>query len=121
MNKSQVNLIFIFKQPCAPCNQNLSLWRRIAGVVKDKNVNVYGIWLGNQGEMFDLQETSGLDFTIYSPLELEQFKRSLVIKYNYAQTILYIDKKAEFVRLGNLDGDDYTSILKRINKRLNND
>lgn len=121
LSKSPINIIFIFKQPCAPCNQNLTMWRRISKIVENKNVNVYGIWLGRQRDMFEFQETTrDLEFTVYSPLDLYKFKRSLVLKYNYAQTILYIDNKVEKVILGNLDGNDYTSILRRINRRLKN-
>lgn len=118
LNKNRLNLIFLFKQPCAPCNPNLSLWRRIAKILPEK-VNIYGIWLGRYSDMFELQQDLNLGFTLYSPIDIKRFKDEFKISYNYAQTILYMNNAVSMVRLGNLEGYDYTTLLRLIKRYLN--
>jgi hypothetical protein len=111
LNRDKVALIFIFKLPCAPCNHNLTLWRRMAKILRGK-VAIYGIWLGNHSEMFNFQENARLGFKIYAPLDINTFKRELRLNHNYAQTILYHNDRVEKIRLEKLDGNDYTTLLK---------
>ena len=115
LNRVGVSLVFIFKNPCASCNSNLSIWRRMAKVMKNE-AKIYGIWFGDHTEMFDLQEKGRLGFKLYTPIDIDKFKKKFNLKNSNAQTLLYYDNKVKAVRDRDLDGEDYTAILKKAKK-----
>jgi hypothetical protein len=117
LNNGKISMIVIFKQRCASCNRNVTLWKRMATILKDE-VNIYGIWLGDHSEILDFQERAKLGFNLYSPLDEERLKEELRLNLNLAQTIVYMDNKVSMVRIGSLEGTDYTTILKRIKYKL---
>ncbi|MCP4221443.1 MAG: hypothetical protein GY765_42855, partial [bacterium] len=105
------SLIFIFDRPCSPCNKNLAYWKRIAGLLEGK-VNVYGIVLGNMQDAFNFSETSKLNFGVFVPKNVQQFVESMRIKINLPQTIIYHNNKVQYIKLGNLNGEEATDIIK---------
>jgi len=107
------HLIFVMEQPCIPCNHNLTLWRRMAKIAQDE-ANIYGIWLGDPTEMFNFQDEGDLGFILYAPVDVEKVKEKLKLNLNYAQTILYSGNEVVFIRLGKLEGQNYTDILRYI-------
>jgi hypothetical protein len=111
LNRSHASLIFVFKYPCAPCNHNLTLWRRMAKILKD-DIDVYGIWLGNEQELFDFAGEANLGFDIYMPTDVERFKKELSLNLNYARTILYANNKVVQAKMADLEGDDYTWMIR---------
>lgn len=118
LNESYISLVFIFEQPCSHCDLNLAIWNRIANILKC-NAAVFGIIPGEPAQMFELQEKARLNFKIFVPDDLPKFKEEMRIKTNMAQTILYVNKKVEFVKFGNLDGNDFTTIVRKAKEIIN--
>lgn len=116
LKDGHISLLFIFKHPCVPCNHNLTLWRRMAKILKDDQVTVYGIWLGSPSEMFEFADNAKLGFKLFSPVDVEKFKNQLKLNLNYARTILYADNQILAYKLANLEGEDYSSMLRQIKK-----
>jgi len=113
LNDGKPHLIFIPKQPCLGCNPCLAYWKRIAQILKNE-VDVFGIWLGPHQEMFDYQTEAQPGFIFFSPIDMPLFKRKWRLQMNYAQTILYMNNQVEFIKIENLDGEDYSFILRKI-------
>jgi hypothetical protein len=122
LNSVKASLIFVFKQPCSHCNGNILYWNRIARILKG-TIDIYGIIPGGPAQMFELEDKARLYFKLYVPDDPSHFKRAIRYKLNLTQTIIYEDRKVDSVFLGELDGDSYTRILrkvKRIIKKMDN-
>lgn len=115
--KGKPSLIYIFQTPCSACNDNVLFWKKIAGILKD-DINVFGIVLSDYGEMVSFTEEARLNFKVYYPVEPIKFKENLKIRLNIAQTIVYFEDEVFRVNMGNLNGEDYTQILKEIKALL---
>jgi len=117
LNSKKIALLFIFQQPCSHCDRNLATWNRIGRILKN-DVDIYGIIPAPPGQMFELKENARLSFNIYSPDDLVKFKKNFRLKTDLAQTILYVDREVDFVKFGDVNGDDYTNLLRRIKTLL---
>ena len=68
--------------------------------------------------MFDLQENAMLGFKLYMPKDFEKFRKEFNLKDNKAQTILYLNNSVKDIIIQDMDGDDYTAILRQAKKAL---
>lgn len=114
-NATNPSLIFIFTTPCSPCNKNIVYWSKLAEILQDK-VSIYGIVLDDISQASSFSESSKLNFGIFVPVRLDEFKKSMRLKLNIEQTILCDKNKVEFVFLGVLEMNDLSRILDNINK-----
>lgn len=106
-------LIYIFSQPCSPCNKNTQVWKKIAALSK-RDAKAIGIIIDDHQEALAFSEKLKPNFELYVPVDIPKFKDKMKIRTNFAQTILYHDGKVIFVKLGMLQGEDYTHILSTI-------
>ncbi len=113
----KIKLIFIFKSPCSACNANLSAWKRLAGYF-EKKIDTLGIVLDGNFEAQRLMDDASVDFKLYVPEDVDRFKEKMHIKLNMAQTIIVLDNKVIYVRLGTLKHTDIEGILKTIKETL---
>jgi len=112
---NNATLLFIFERPCTRCNKNIKVWQKIAQIVKRKNnVNVYGIVLGDPKDMFNLAGMMKLNFDLCSAVDQTKLIDSLRIRLNLPQTVLLKNGKVSSVLIGELTGDNYTKILKKV-------
>ena len=106
-------LFFIFKMPCSACNRNLSLWIQMARIL-DGGTEILGIIpTGYEEARRFVEDIKGkLNFNVYVPYDADKFRKEMRLGPRTAQTILYYNK-VEYIKEGNLDGDDYTAILRK--------
>jgi len=109
----RISLIFVFKDPCATCNINMAIWNRLAGILQDK-VSIYGIVPAEPVEEESYNQEPGFKFPIYWPIDAEQFRESMRIRLNLSETILCYGNHILFIKIGDLKGDDYTGIIRRV-------
>lgn len=114
LKKSEISLIFIFKEPCGVCNGNLIYWNRIARILKDKDVNIYGVVLGGKEKSDKLNKEAVLNFDVYFTKDRDKFKKYFRLKHNFAQTLVCIKNKVFMNIFGKLEGELYTECLKTI-------
>jgi hypothetical protein len=116
LRSDKMYLLFIFKMPCSTCNRNIGLWRQMTKIL-DGGVEILGIIPGEFAEAANFEEkTEGrIKFKLFVPADIAKFKEKMRIRENSAQTILYCNK-VEFVKVGDLNGDEYTTIIKRAKK-----
>jgi peroxiredoxin len=114
-SKDKIFLIYIFQQPCNPCNKNLYMWRKMAEILKN-DVEVIGVILDDLAEARAFKEKGGLNFNLYVPRDVKRFKKEMRINLNMAQTILSHRGKVVYISAGNIQGNDYTSLLTAAKK-----
>jgi peroxiredoxin len=111
-----ISVIFIFSQPCTPCEKNLTFWKKITSVSK-KKIDIYGIVFGDISEATRFSESLKLNFPIFIPTHEKQFKKKFRVKFNLSQTILCREAKVIYCKAGELSTDDYFEIVKIIKER----
>lgn len=112
-NNSGLSLIFIFERPCTPCNKSLTLWKRLARILEGK-VEIYGIVLSDYSEAQRFSQNPGIKFNIYIPVDEFKFRQEYRLNLPFAQTLLVYEGKVQYIKLGNLKGEDFTELLQRI-------
>lgn len=118
LKNSGLSVIFIFKEPCSPCNENFQLWKRIAQLSKTKEkVKFYGIILKDLNSMVNFYENSKVNFNLYVPEDIEKFRQKLRLRTNFAQTLLCKGNQVHLSAPGKLEGETFTKILRMINGR----
>jgi peroxiredoxin len=113
---SRPNLIIIFSQPCSGCDKNIPFWKKIADVAGEK-IKIYGVVLDRFGAAFEFENKANLNFDIHAPEDIEKFKESLRIKFNYAQTLVYQDG-VKMSHIGELDHRETIKIIKLLSKLM---
>lgn len=103
-------LIFIFPTPCSSCDRNLAIWKKITAFLEN-GIDVYGIILNEMSEVVNLRDKKSPNFSLYVPLQLDEFLEKFRIKSNLPQTILY-DKGVRFLVLGELEPTDAKNLIK---------
>jgi len=109
--------IFLFSRPCSPCNVNIVFWNEMVKIMKDK-VKTFGIILSGHNKAFNFSKSKKTQFKIFVPANLDIFIKKMRIKSNFAQTILYYNNKIKIIRVGNIDGDTFTEILRKTKKMI---
>lgn len=113
LDEQKPSLILIFSRPCSPCNKNILYWKKMATLFKNK-VDIYGIVLNKSTENFEKLHQAKLNFKIFIPQDIEKFIKNMRIKLNLAQTIVYYKNKVQYLKLGKLDGDEATKVIKKV-------
>jgi hypothetical protein len=113
---SKLNVIYVFSQPCTPCNKNIIIWKRISSVMKDK-INTFGIIPKElSDEIITFSNNLQLPFRLYCPMNVSQFKEEFRIRSDeLAQTIITDGTNVIYSFLGTLDTNEYFRIFKIIN------
>jgi len=107
--------IFIFPRPCAPCSSNILFWNRMAKMMTGRG-EVFGILLGGPDEIARLSESKKMHFKLYVPENPDLFQKKMRIQNTYAQTILYHENEVKMIKMGDLEGSDFTNMLKEARK-----
>ncbi|MGD2085748.1 MAG: hypothetical protein PVH61_06135 [Candidatus Aminicenantes bacterium] len=68
--------------------------------------------------MFELVDKARLHFKVFVPNDPSKFKKALRYKLNMAQTILVVDGKVDSIKIGEMDGDSFTEILRKVKRIL---
>lgn len=116
LKRNQISALFIFEQPCSPCNQNIEFWQRLSRIFKDK-IKIYGIIIDESIEALNFVEEKNLNFAVYIPKNKKKFIDVFRLKTAWAQTILYCDK-ADYIKLGNLQFEDFIWLSKKIKRTI---
>jgi peroxiredoxin len=115
INNGRSSLIFIFSRPCSPCNANIIFWNRMARICEGK-ANVFGIVIDDLEQVSQLSENKKVGFDLYVPAKIETFINKNRIDSNQAQTVLYKDGEIDSIVVGELDGDSYTQLMRKLKK-----
>lgn len=99
LNGERPVLLFIFEQPCSPCNKNIDLWRKLASLCKEK-ADVYGIILDRFDNVHGFAADIRLNFPLYAPKDKNKFAERFRIYLRYAQTLL-----------GNLEVEEFREFI----------
>ena len=84
-------MILVFQQPCSRCNESLQLWERLAKILS-KRAKIYGVIL-DMNEMANFAGRGEIAFRLYTPLEVDRFKKMFRLRINIPQTIIYNNNK----------------------------
>lgn len=104
-------LLFILSSSCVPCENNFPFWNRLSLQLKEK-IRVIGIIIGELDEAKIIEQTKRVHFPLYIPEEKGVFISDYKV-LNLSQTILIDEKnRVQWVKLGNLNADDYAEIKK---------
>lgn len=106
-------VLLLFEQPCSPCNRNVNLWRKMSGLLAGKAA-VCGVVLESLEGLVNVNERSVFGFPLYCPREVESFKAQNRVYMNMAQTVLLVNGKVRFVKMGDIDGGDVTAICRLV-------
>lgn len=109
-----ISVILIFEQPCSICNKNRGLWDKIGKIKSPIEINVYGVILDELESIERFSNMGAVDFNVYSPIDLNQFKNSFQIRSKLSQTIIYRNNKIVYLKVGDLDVEDFFKIKKTI-------
>lgn len=115
LNSHRLVLLFIFQQRNSLCDKNIALWNRIGKILGHSRVIIYGIIPEEFLKLSDMKKNSNLNFDLYTPKNIEKFKKALGIKDNLSQTIFYLENRVEFIKSGELEDTDYTRLMSTIN------
>lgn len=116
INFSKINkksLLFIFSLPCVPCEKNFAFWQRLYATLK-QDAYIVAIAMAELNEAMFLKNTDVIKFQIYIPKDKNKFGSSYRV-FALPQTLLIDNKgKIQWIKLGNLNGDDYNEIKKLV-------
>lgn len=114
LKKDVVSVIFIFERPCSPCDKNVTFYKKMVTILKArKNVAFYGIVLDSIDEAASFAEQSRLPFNVYVPRDLDGFMKTMRVKLNLGQTIIYTDK-LNYIKLGQLSPKEMVKIIELV-------
>ena len=85
--ENKVSIIYIFSQPCTPCDKNLIYLKKFARLL-DKSVAVRGGVVGSLSEGHKFTRNAKLDFRIFVPVELEKFIDEFRLKFKHSQFLV---------------------------------
>ena len=108
-------LIYSFSTPCYKCNKNLNVIKRMYAVIGDK-IEIIGLIPAGHQDAFEFEEDARLKFKIYIPEELKDFKEKMKIKMNLPYTMLIDGNHVAFIRVGDIEAEDLTTIVRLIKK-----
>lgn len=117
IENSKVSLIFIFEEPCSPCNKNLVFWKRISAFYS-AHVTIYGIVLKEYKNLKDTQNSIMPNFKLFAPVDMKSFRKKMKAESKLAQTILINGNTIHYIKVDNLESIDYFEIVKIINKEI---
>jgi len=117
IKKNELSLVFVFSEPCSPCNKNLLYWKKISAIFSLK-IPIYGVTLKIYKKNDRIKKAIKANFNIYVPLNLNKFKKTMKLNSNLAQTIILKKNLIYYIKLGDLDPNDYFEIVRKINKEI---
>jgi hypothetical protein len=113
LDEAAIQVIYIFSQPCTPCDKNMIFLKKFSRLL-DRSVIIRGIIVGNLSEGYDFARKAELDFNVYVPENLDQFKKEFRLKFSYSQLIICRGREIVFVKIGELSSDEFGTILELI-------
>jgi peroxiredoxin len=113
LNNQKISLIFIFSQPCSPCNKNIPYWKKLANIFSETS-NIYGIILGDIPGIANFSNSMKFKFKLFCPMDLYKFREKFRLKLNLNQTIICKNEKVIYIKEGDLEPIDYFRIYKII-------
>ncbi len=115
LNREKGSLIFIFSRPCSICNANTIFWNRMAEISKD-DVEVFGIVLDDFPQVLALSKNKKINFNLFVPANIERFIGEFRVYSNQAHSILYYNGKVESIAVGELSGESYTEMMRKVKR-----
>jgi hypothetical protein len=112
-NRDQMHVIYIFGEPCTPCNKNLAIWNKISAVCSNF-ANFHGVAFGNMQEVLNIPNNMKVNFKIFYPKDTNRFVKYFNVQARQSQTILYKNSVVIYSKEGDLDFEDYIKIVDRI-------
>lgn len=110
---NKLSILYIFSQPCTPCDKNLIYLKKFARLL-DKSITIRGIVVGNLSEGYEFTQKAKLDFNIFVPEDLNRFIEAFRLKLKQSHLLVCKGKEIRFVKMGELSSDEFTQILKMI-------
>lgn len=109
--KDKISAIFLFfGSSCSSCSGMFPIWNRIGKLSGQSNLDVYGILLDSIENTIRFSEEMSVNFELYAPQDLKKIRSALKIKYEQPQTILYKNRQIIYLKLGQLDKEDFLHI-----------
>ena len=87
----------------------------MARIIKG-TVDVYGIVIEDMPQVLELSRNKKIGFDLYIPANMERFIGKNRISSNQAQTILYRKGEIDSIVIGELDGESYTRMMRKLKK-----
>lgn len=113
LDDSAVQVLYIFSQPCSPCDKNIIYLKKFARLL-DKSVIIRGIAVGTLSEGYDFAQKVDLGFNIFVPQDLNRFKKEFRLKFKSSQLIVCQGSTIHFVKTGEISSEEFTEILNMI-------
>ncbi len=112
-NLNKVTLLCIFQTPCSICSKSVGAWKALADYFRGR-IAVIGIIPAYNPVSSNFGELGQLNFELYQPRNVEEFRLNMRLKSKLSQTIIVQGNKVIAIKIGDLDGEDFESLLKTI-------
>lgn len=111
--KNKLTMLCIFQTPCSSCSKALGAWKVLTNYFGDK-ITVIAIIPANAQNSSNISDAGQLNFKVYQPVDVEQFRNNMRLRTRLSQTILLQGKKVITVKIGDLDEEDFQSLVSTI-------
>jgi len=111
------SFIFVFEEPCVPCNDNIPFWNRIRRMVKGRAECLGIIRNSLPEEMQSLRRR--LDFNLFMPVDPQAFSLTLKMEDTGPAITLFLKKgRVMALHRGNFRGDGFARFVNTCKKKL---
>jgi hypothetical protein len=110
---NKVSILYIFSQPCTPCDKNLIYLKKFARLL-DKSAAIRGVVVGDLSEAYEFVQNAKPGFDVYVPEDLNRFTDAFRLKFKHSHLLVCRGKEVQFVKMGELTSDEFTQIIKMI-------
>lgn len=109
--------LFVFEEPCVPCNNNIPYWNRIQRMVKER-AQCLGIIKNSLPE--DLRSLRRrVDFDLFMPVDPRAFDTALKSDNTQAAITLFLkDGRVTVLHRGNFRGGNFARFVNTCKKKL---
>ena len=111
------SFIFVFEEPCFPCNNNIPFWNRIQRMVRGR-AECLGI-LVNSGSEALKSIRRRLDFDLFMPVDPQAFSLALKMDDAGSAVTLFLRKgRVMALHRGNFRGDGFARFVNICKEKL---
>ncbi len=115
--RNKVTMLCIFQTPCSSCSKAIGPWRMLANYFGDK-LTVIAIIPANKQDSSNFNESGQLNFKVYQPVDAVRFRTKMRLKTKLSQTIVLKGENVVAIKIGDLDEEDFQSLVNTINDIL---
>ncbi len=113
LSDNEVSILYIFSQPCTPCDKNLVYLKKFARLL-DKSASIRGVVVGKLSEAYEFVQNAEPGFDVYVPEDLNRFTDAFRLKFKHSQLLVCKGREIRYVKMGEISSDEFTQILKMI-------